>query len=525
MIAEKPAQAAIGSVPQKRSLFNRPSWSRPQALSNDVDLFHRSNQTYADHASEAERARKRKLARKEKERARQNEIGERVGKRRRVSEDEDDDDDESSSDGSSGSSHPGRKEVKASPPPSTNHHVSPLTSPPKPIHSPKSLLRRYEAKVAASKAGQEHDQKLKVSNIIDLEDEEDSLALPGQDPISNSTAVKPAPPAEDDDQPGSDEEFPELARQAREKARRKRLEEDIASTAADPHEVLLSLHQSISPSPQQDPILQILITSSIENTTPLIVTRKVSQRLKDVRQAWAKRQNFSTEFSDTVFLTWRGKRVFDVTTCRSLGITVDAMGRISTKGCSWEEEEGQIHMEAMTAKILEAYKKAKRNKATGQEDVAVQEEAVAVKDREPQVRIILKAKGLDDFKLQVRPVCCPCFRYLQQWLTCVSLLLSLRSLTLFAPNIKLAQKRIFTYLLMESHYRLIAGLRKRSLVIWTLLKHILGRQTSDVTFDSSNAPEIWRGGRQRTEDTFNRLILPCIHTIHQVYSTGSPADQ
>ena len=479
MIGEKPAQASVGSVPQKRSLFNKPSWSRPQALSNDVDLFHRSNQTYADHASEVERARKRKLARKEKERARQNEFECGVGKRRRVSEDEDDDDDESSSDSSSSSSQPSRKDIKASPTPSTNHHAPTITSPPKPIHSPKSLLRRYEAKVAASKAGQEHDQKLKVSDIVDLEDEEeDSSALPGQDSTSNSTIVKPAAPAEDDDQPGSDEEFPELARQVREKARRKRLEEDIASTAADPHDVLLSLHQPMSPTSQPDPILQILITSSIENTTPLIVTRKVSQRLKDVRLAWAKRQNFATDFLNTVFLTWRGKRVFDVTTCRSLGITVDTMGRISTKGGSWEEEEGQIHMEAMTAKILEAYKKAKRNEATGQEDVAVQEEAVAVKDRESQVRIILKAKGLDDFKLQVRPVRYPCVDYLQQWLTFFSLLLSLRSLMLFVPNIKLVQRRISTYLLMESDYHLIAGLRKRSLVIWTLLKHIYDRQTS-----------------------------------------------
>ena len=427
MIAESPTQVATGSVLQKRSLFNKPSWSRPQALSNDIDLFHRSTQTYADLASEAECARKKKLARKEKERARQNQIGERVGKRRRVFEDEDDEDDDSSSDGSSSSSLSSRKKIKTSPASPADHHAPPPSSPPKPIHFPKSLLSRYEAKVAASKTGREHDQKPKGSDIIDLEDEEDLSGLPGQDSIWKSTIVKPAAPTEDDDQLGSDEEFPELARQAREKARRKRLEEDIASTAADPHDVQLSLHQPLPPASQPDPVLQILVTSSIENTTPLIVTRRVSQRLKDVRLAWAKRQNFPVDFSDTIFLTWRGKRVFDVTTCRSLGITVDAMGRISTKGGSWEEEEGQLHMEAMTAKILEAYKKAKRNDAADQQDVAVQEEAVAVKDSETQVRIILKSKGLDDFKLQVRPVRYPCIDHLQQWLTCFSLLLSLRS--------------------------------------------------------------------------------------------------
>ncbi len=470
MIVEKPNQAAIGSAPQKRSLFNKPSWSRPQALTNDTDLFHRSNQAYADLAAEKERARKRKLARKERSRVCQNVIGERAGKRRRVSEDEDDEDDDSSSDGSSSPRHFSRGEVPTSPTQFTKHHVSPSTSPPKPTHSPKSLLKRYEAKVAASKVGQEQKQKPQYSDIIDLEDEEDSLALREQESTWNPTIVKSAALPEEDDQPVSDEEFPELARQAREKVRKKRLEEDIAPTAATPQDGQQSLHEPIPPTSQPDPILQILITSSIDNTLPLIVTRRLSQRLKDVRLAWAKRQNFTADFTETVFLAWRGKRVFDVTTCRSLGITVDALGRISTKGGSWEEEEGQIHMEAMTAKILEAYKKAKRNEATGQEDVATQE-AVAVQDHETQVRIILKAKGLDDFKLQVRPVCHPCVDCLLQWLTSVSLLSSLRLSMLSVLSTRSVERRMSSYPLMESDYRLTAGSRKRRSVIWTLSRH------------------------------------------------------
>ena len=399
MIADKINQAPVGSAPQKRSLFNKPIWSRPQALSNDLDLFHRSNQTYADLAAETECARKRKLARRERERGRQNVVGNLKGKRRRASED--DDDDSSSDESSNHSTHEG---VESSPGQKTEGNIVPSASPRKPIHSPKSLLKRYEAKVAATNIGQEQRGKTKCSNLINLEDEEESSVLPGQDITWECAIVKAPAPPDEDDQPVSDDEFPELTRKAREKARRKRLEEDIFPPTTTSHASHLSLHQLVPRASPPDPILQILITSEISNTTPLIVSRRLSQRLKDVRLTWVKRQNFTTEFTDTVFLTWRGKRVFDVTTCRSLGITVDAIGRVRTKEGSWEEDEGRIHMEAMTIKILEAYRKSKRDEVSGQLDDAVQEQVEAVPDHEPQIRVILKAKGLEDFKLQIRPV-------------------------------------------------------------------------------------------------------------------------
>ena len=476
MIAENSNQNAIGSALQKRSLFNKPSWSRPQALSNDTDLFHRSSQSYADLVAEAERARKRKLARKQRGNFRQSMTGERAGKRRRTSEegeDEDEDDDESSDESSS---HSSRQEIRINSTQPKNDHATPLTSPRKPTESPKSLLRRYEAKAAASRIGQEQKQKPKVSDIIDLEDVQDSSALSKQESSWKSAVVKFAAPGKDD-QPVSDEEFPELARQAREKARRKRLEEDVVSISANPQDGQTSLHQPVPPTSLPDPILQILITSDINNTTPLIVSRRLSQRMKDVRLAWAKRQNFTTEFTDTVCLTWRGKRVFDVTTCKSLGITVDAVGRISTRAGSWEGDKGQVHMEAMTTKMLEAYKESKRNEASSQDDYTAQEAALLVQDHEAQVRIILKSKGLDHFKLQVRPVRHLCVGCSLCWLTSVSLLSSPRSLMLFVLNSILTERKTSSYPLTESDYRLTAESRKRSLVIWTLLKFIVDRQS------------------------------------------------
>ena len=433
MIAGKSNQAAVGSAPQKRSLFNKPSWSKPQALSNDTDLFHRSGQTYADLAAEAERARKRKLARKERERVRQNLTGERATKRRRTSEDEQDNDN-SSSDGSS--SYSSRKEFKSKSARFNNDSVPPSTSPQKPKHSPKSLTGRYETEVAESQKCQEQRQKPITLDIVDLEDEQIYLALPGQEPTCKSTVADPTAPT-DNDQPVSDEEFPELARQARERARRKRLEEGTVSTTAKSQNDQLSVHQLVPQDPPPDPVLQILITSDIPNTVPLIVSRRLSQRLKDVRLAWVGRQNLTTSVIDTVFLTWRGKRVFDVTTCKSLGITVDATGRISLKEDLWEQEQEKIHMEAMTTKMLEAYKQSKRNAASGQEDDATQEATIVGQEHETQIRIILKAKGLDDLKLQVRPVRHLRVERLLCRLTSFSLLLFPRFSTLSVLSIRL----------------------------------------------------------------------------------------
>ena len=410
MIAETSNQSTIETAPQKRSLFNKPSWSRPQALSNDTELFHRSSQTYADLAAEAERARKRKLARKERKGVHQTSTGERASKRRRTSEDEDDADESNSEESSNHSTH---KEIANSLARLKTGLVASSTSPQRRKDYPQSLIRHYEAGIATTEKDQGQRQKPNALEVIDLEDEQDSSASPRQEPIWKSAVIEPAAPPDDDNPPVSDEEFPELARQAREKARRKRLEEDILSTTTGSQKSLQSLRQSMPRNSPPDPVLQIFITSDIPNTIPLIVSRRSSQRLKDVRLAWLERQDLSTDVADTIFLTWRGKRVFDVTTCNSLGITVDAIGRISSKEGSWEQEQEKIHMEAMTTKMLEAYKASKRNGGSQKEDVT--HEAIVVgQDHEAQIRIILKAKGLNDFKLQVRPV----RRLRVEWLTC-----------------------------------------------------------------------------------------------------------
>ncbi|KAG8525437.1 uncharacterized protein KY384_009081 [Bacidia gigantensis] len=400
-IVEQGKQIRNPNAP-KRPLFNRPAWARSNAV-EEGDIFRRSCHTYVDLAAEAERALQKKAAKKLDEASELRSSDAHSPKRLRLSDDDEGDDD--SVDDTADENDIRQVETKSLTSKSSRQvEPSPKKSPA--CLAKPSFLQQYESELAqGSHTTQAKSRSLKA-DIIDLEDDSE-----GETPTSPVTrdviAVKVAEPLPDELDMIRDEEFPELARKAREKARRKRLEEDLVgkewSPAAEAKPAPSSMPQTAIVASTHDPTLQILITSSIEDTTPLIVSRRLSQRFKEVKLAWVERQKLSNDVIGSLFLTWRGKRLFDVTNCKSLGIKVDAEGRVFAKGDVLGDEEGRLHMVAMTPKLFEAYKRAKESHVTQQEqerDVA----PAAEPSVEAQIRIILKAKGFNDFKLIVKPV-------------------------------------------------------------------------------------------------------------------------
>lgn len=401
----------IPKPPVKRALFNKPAWSRPQNLASPVDFFHRANSASLDPVVEAERKRKARAVKKEAEKARQKEEKP-AEKRRRLSGDDNDDlygvSDQEVKPGFPSCKANGPLERTVTDEGSCTARKSSLKREP----SPKSLSKRFEDETVVK----EIEKKFvpQSSNIIDLEESDD------EDLEMTQVKKPPPPPPEEEDFPASDEEYAELARKAREKARTKRLQDDIL--AETQKQSISSERDRLSqqpfstyastppppPPPPLDPQVSILVTSRLENAVPLIVKRRLSQRLKDVRLAWCFHNHFTEDnMLDSIFLTWRGKRLFDVTSCKSLGIAVDYEGRVMAKDQEdiLADEERKIHMEAMTEDIYEEYQKAKR-RATEQQDEDKEEEQAAPQQRPPkvQLRLILKAKGCAEFKLMVKPV-------------------------------------------------------------------------------------------------------------------------
>lgn len=176
--------------------------------------------------------------------------------------------------------------------------------------------------------------------------------------------------------------------------------------------------------PKEDPVISILVSSQVDGLgSGIIVKRKLSQRFKDVRMAWCDKQLIAGHRSMTsiekerIFLSWRGRRVWDVTTAESLGIRMDGRGHVvDEKGFDLGEN---VHLEAWTQETFDAFQKEKRRERARMEmsqseridlddddDVPVEEEVVEVAPQPTQVekiKIVLKPKEGEAVKLIVKP--------------------------------------------------------------------------------------------------------------------------
>jgi hypothetical protein len=389
-------------------LFNRPAWSKPQVIINTDanDFFNRSDETYATIAAREQARRKRKIAKKKAEATSTSEESG-SSKRRHISGESDSgsESDESSSDEgviSIKSSDVDAKEAKT---------IAESSSPARPRVSPRSSVKtQTTAVLKAERLGPAQ------ASIIALDDDSDEQVILDTDDELEIVVVKKAPALEYDDTVESEEEFPELAREAREKGKAQQLNEDLAAgTSSNPTQSAVQdlVSQDAQPLQQptppriEEPIVSILISSTLPNTRAIIFNRRLSQRLKDVRLVWAQKQGFSEEVVQSIILVWRGKRMFDATSCKSMGIGLDADGNVVMKGEKdfLGEENREIHMEAMTEEMFENARKEKERQAQGIESEGEDEdETFEVPEKVHKIRIIVKGRGFEDFKLLVKEV-------------------------------------------------------------------------------------------------------------------------
>jgi len=333
--------------------------------------------------------------------------------------------------------------------------VNGLTTPPRSRsdeHSttPRSSARRRGLHIEREENGSPLGVRLNLDSVNTDETVHEQYIDSSTNTIKDDSHSNPADPAtepillDDSDDPDARDNF---LRSSRAPSQSTHLAPPKSTTAAQSRST-----QSVTPIPEApSPVLSLLIHSSLPDTTPLMVKRRLNQRLKEVRVAWIKKQQGAGALPadldmPTIFLTWRDKRLFDFTTCKSLGVSLDELtGEVvhkSTGGSGMtgrEEREWaqagvgtQMVFEAVTEQILEERRNPPKAAATqhssttgldasnvDRNDMASDRPRHASTNPEQQqdteteenIRIILRAgKEYPNYKLTVRKVSTTIFR-------------------------------------------------------------------------------------------------------------------
>lgn len=392
------------------SLFNRPAWSQAQAASvneSEANIFSHSSRSYQSIIADSERRKKEKQERRtakeerrisDKQRARNEQDAEGSNKKRRITLE----------DGEALLS-----SVGLNPPPLSRQEqgTSETAYEDGPVR--RSPRTNRHAKPEYVPAAKNHDRSTQVIELGDSDDGE------------NETSYAAPPPEPEKIDEESDDEFADLARRARqlrqetEQLGKKSRTPDTTALPPSPGIGLVTdTGQRSVPTPPPDPTIEIFVHSRIPNANPLIVHRKLSQNTQEIRRVWCQKQGFSEGFTKGVFFIHRMRRVYDVTTCRSLGLEVDAFGNVTMKGAEGMEGGVKVHLEAVTDEIFEAIKAEKAREAKKRSGELPHEEsadagatgddgALQQPKEESLIRLLLKAKGKEDFKLKVKRVSRP----------------------------------------------------------------------------------------------------------------------
>ncbi|KAF3481725.1 uncharacterized protein GIQ15_04484 [Arthroderma uncinatum] len=399
------------------SFFKKPAWAQAKTPAKPTDFYRRSNQVYSDFVATAQddEDSEDETIEKPETKYKTND-----SKRRRISTE---DEPAVISSSESRGKTPAQLDTngatakdptpKLEPTPKTEPTTS--RTPPRTSQVARTSPRRLNPRKSPLKSASP------PSNVIRLSSES---------PPPPAARVPPTIVLKDDtdsDNDGdkddeSDEECAELVRRARERARNRAAEAESKSkspTSKDTAQLGQPSNKTGSPSKpatapkspkaEIDTVVTILITSEIENTKPLLVRRKLAQNLGEVRKAWCSHQKFGEEMSDSIILTWKGRRLFDATTCKALGINEsenndNTMFPASDDG-PFGSEEGTagVHMQAMTSDSFEA---ERRRIAKSLQDHGRESSEDEPKVQAPEgdiVRITLKNPDLGDFKIKVRP--------------------------------------------------------------------------------------------------------------------------
>ncbi|KAH7170878.1 ubiquitin-2 like Rad60 SUMO-like-domain-containing protein [Dactylonectria macrodidyma] len=205
-----------------------------------------------------------------------------------------------------------------------------------------------------------------------------------------------SPPPSSPPQPAEDDEFAEYVLKA---------EQQRAKDRA-------MLTRGAESGSQSRETTEILVTSEMPDAKTLLVKFIFDKPLRVIRETWIAKQrqngiHIPLDQSDDVVLTWRRRKVYNYSTLLSLGIRPHADGRLVADAhgsAGLLDSSTRVHLEAWTPELfqqMEREEELRRKREAG--ELSDEEEAESAPEPETKIKVILKARDLDDVKLSVRP--------------------------------------------------------------------------------------------------------------------------
>jgi hypothetical protein len=351
-----------------RSFFKKPAWANEKKESSPLEFYRRSHQTYEDIVQSNQRLAKVSADSTSKESSYNDPP---QSKRRRLSE------------------------SNNSTAPEDTTEDAPEDAPLQPLPLENDSRSKSEASIPVS----DHTSPPSQSPYHEEPDHEESYStsdIDSSDNDGNIAVSEPKPRTNHGSQESQPERNPTVITSS---------QPSSATTSAVPWSAAGRDGHGPIEQKQNDPVVRILITSKIENTQPLYVQRLLSQRLKDVRLVWCERQKFDRKLTASIILTWKGKRVFDSTTCKSLlASSATNMDRILWSSRVEETEAADspydMHLEATTVDLLAADCEP-WNKSSQSLSRDSPEPNVSPVDN--LIAIVLKNPAQGEVKIKVRP--------------------------------------------------------------------------------------------------------------------------
>ncbi|KAH8675461.1 ubiquitin-2 like Rad60 SUMO-like-domain-containing protein [Xylariales sp. PMI_506] len=173
-----------------------------------------------------------------------------------------------------------------------------------------------------------------------------------------------------------------------------------------------------SPS-DEDVAVDILIESKLDEVPNLKVKIQISRKLEIVKDAWVKKSaanapHVQLNVLESMFFTWKGRKLYNFTTLASLGIKKpDQRGNLYP---SWESaKEGfvgwnKVHIEAWTEELYNQHQRdleieQARRRGELEESSEPEPEPEPEPAKKIRVKVILRSKDHGDQNLQVPPDC------------------------------------------------------------------------------------------------------------------------